>query len=235
MHTVTRIFGGNKNYYHSQLQQFISPIFKSYSGRTHEDLLLDYLLGFKKTGFYVDIGANDPDFPGHTKRFSLKGWMGIDIEPQKKLCDRLKEKRPKDIVLNIAVDTVEGEATMYELPEQNVGTSLNPTMAKLTSIWHKNAKIIEQKIPTLRLESVLQKHARNKSIDFMNIDTEGTELSVLKSNDWKRFRPKLLIIEIVHFDREEIIQYLKTQNYTLIFVNDTNGIFKDDGWEYTFS
>ncbi len=233
MHAIAHLFGSNKNYYHTELKEFTSPVFNSYSGRTHEDILIDYLLGFKKNGFYVDIGANDPDFPGHTKRFYLKGWNGIAVEPQKKLYERLCKKRPRDTNLRIAIDSEAGKATFYELPDMDVGSTLNATMAKLTSVWHKNAKVIKTEIETMTLEGMLDKYLKNNQIDFMNIDTEGTELRVLKSGNWNKYRPKLIIIEIVHFDRNEIIQYLKTKGYTLIFVNDTNGIFKDDKWNDT--
>ncbi|MHB8276898.1 MAG: hypothetical protein ACYDIA_04500 [Candidatus Humimicrobiaceae bacterium] len=42
---------------------------------------LDKFSGYKRKGFYVDIGANDPHMFSNTKRFYLRGWTGINIEP----------------------------------------------------------------------------------------------------------------------------------------------------------
>lgn len=213
------------NYYFSPLGKYISPIFNSFSGINHEDLLIDYLLSFKKNGFYIDIGANDPNFPGNTKRFYLKGWRGINVEPQKKPYLNLLKYRPNDINLNIAVDVKSGTSALYELPNRNDGSSLNPIMAKLTSIWNKNSKIIKTTARTISLAELFKRYVKNKTVDFVSIDTEGTELAILQSNNWVKHRPKLLIIEIVHFDRDEIINFLKKKRYVLIYTNETNGIF----------
>jgi len=45
-----------------------------------EDFILHFLLNFKKQGFYVDIGANDPDHISNSKYFYDRGWNGINVE-----------------------------------------------------------------------------------------------------------------------------------------------------------
>ncbi len=47
--------------------------------------------------------------------------------------------------------------------------------------------IRERKVKTLPLKKVLEKYAKNKKIDFFSIDTEGFDMEVLESNDWKKF------------------------------------------------
>lgn len=59
------------------LLQFIKKSFSQYG----EDLIIDSLLHNKHRGFYVDVGAYDPHRISNTKRFYLKGWKGINIEP----------------------------------------------------------------------------------------------------------------------------------------------------------
>lgn len=49
----------------------------------NEDNVLDWLTGYKKTGVYVDVGANHPDRMNNTKLFYERGWRGINIEPDK--------------------------------------------------------------------------------------------------------------------------------------------------------
>ena len=54
------------------------------------------------------------------------------------------------------------------------------------------------KIPMYRLEDIMKKYAKGE-IDFMTVDAEALDLEVLKSNNWKKFRPKLLCIETIDF------------------------------------
>ena len=41
---------------------------------------------------------------------------------------------------------------------------------------------------------------KNQEVDFLSVDTEGLDLAVLKSNDWSRYRPKVVLVEILDFD-----------------------------------
>ena len=73
-----------------------------------------------------------------------------------------------------------------------------------------------------RLDTVLQEHMQMPAvIDFMNVDAEGHDLSVLRSNDWNRFRPRLVLTEALGgMGIEEILscdvhEYLSALDYQL--------------------
>lgn len=62
-----------------------------------------------------------------------------------------------------------------------------------------------KKIQTYTLKDALDKYHNNDIvIDFMSIDVESLEMKVLKSNDWKKYRPKVIAIEIFNFDLNKI-------------------------------
>jgi hypothetical protein len=67
----------------------------------------------------------------------------------------------------------------------------------------------------------------NDRLDFFDIDVEGFDLEVLKSNDWNRYRPKVIIIESdfsIKIDiYSEVVTYLELQNYRLIGKSIING------------
>ena len=65
--------------------------FKSYS-QCLEDLILFCIFYDAKNGFYIDIGAHDPDKISVTKAFYLRGWHGINIEPLSNLLSKKKSK-----------------------------------------------------------------------------------------------------------------------------------------------
>ena len=54
-----------------------------------------------------------------------------------------------------------------------------------------------------------------QKIDFFNIDVEGFELEVLESNDWTKYRPTLIITEILNSDEENnhVFKYLESKGY----------------------
>jgi hypothetical protein len=59
------------------------------------------------------------------------------------------------------------------------------------------------------LGDILKEHLpANQSIDFMTVDCEGHELAVLKSNDWERFRPSVLLVEEHRTRRSEGLRNL---------------------------
>jgi hypothetical protein len=86
-------------------------------------------------------------------------------------------------------------------------------------------------IPTQTLNQVLSKYCKKTSvIDILKIDVEGKELDVLKSNNWGKFIPKVIICELINVDLEKITKnsvykFLKSKNYLLYSKLLQNGIF----------
>src|SRR3989338_1864430 len=78
------MYGVRKSLLYAFQELIQRPLFglvlKSYSQKG-EDLFMDTYFQHKKDGFYVDVGANDPDRFNNTKKFYQKGWRGINIEP----------------------------------------------------------------------------------------------------------------------------------------------------------
>jgi len=77
------------------------------------------------------------------------------------------------------------------------------------------------------LKEVFKKYLHNHDVDLMSIDVEGYELEVLMGNDWKRFRPKVIIVETLHFNHTQIVKYLDKMGYLLVYNGDVNSIFID--------
>ena len=48
-----------------------------------------------------------------------------------------------------------------------------------------------------RLDDILSEYCGTREIDFMSVDTEGLDLDVLQSNDWNRFKPRVVCVESV--------------------------------------
>ena len=73
---------------------------------------------------------------------------------------------------------------------------LNTLSKKLAKIHFRNG-FQEKTIKTNTLNNILElSKYKNKQIDFLNLDVEGNELNVLKSLNFKKYKPSLLCIEI---------------------------------------
>jgi FkbM family methyltransferase len=205
----------------TQKPTYNSKLINSYS-QIHEDLLIDAILNVEK-GFYIDIGANDPQHFSNTKRFYDKGWNGINIDPNPKCYEKFIDTRTRDINLNLGISSIRGELQFYELTYPPL-SSFSKEMA-IINAENFGIKIEkEYKVKVICLKDIYQEYVDNKTVDFISIDTEGHEMQVLEGNNWEKYRPKLLIIETGRL-HSEIYDYVISKNYSPIIHNNLNAIF----------
>lgn len=185
-----------------------------------EDMILSgYFTNKKEPGFYVDIGANHPYIYSNTYKFYLQGWRGINVDANpgtKKLFDAI---RPKDINIETGVSLQPGELSFYTF-ENNVFNTMDSETAqghcKEFSIAIK--EVI--KVQTTTLADILDRHVpASQKIDFMSIDVEGLDMDVLRSNNWEKYKPEVLVVECVYADYSDIQSmepavYLKQLGYS---------------------
>jgi FkbM family methyltransferase len=221
---IKKLFWTGENTTSSGIQPFMSSAMGSYS-QFNEDLLLEVLFSFKNVGSYLDIGANDPSFNSNTKRFYDKGWTGINIEPGPEGYNKFTHLRNKDLNLNIGIGPENSTMTFYQVVGDSTLSSFNKLIAQKMAKQYEHT-VAEISIPVMRLESVFQTYVMDRQIDFMSVDAEGYDLEVLTSNDWNKYRPSVVMVEIDN-QYKKIVSFLHSQNYCLIFNNLHNGIFLD--------
>ena len=56
-------------------------------------------------------------------------------------------------------------------------------------------RVVEESITVTTLVELCAEHVGNRTIDFLKVDTEGTEFAVLKGGDWVRYRPRVIVVE----------------------------------------
>lgn len=161
-----------------------------------EDRVLYSILRGQQKGFYVDVGAHHPQRFSNTNLFYLMGWEGINIDASQEAIKLFKEDRKRDINLNMGVGLKSEQKEFIIFDEPAVNT-FNKDVAK-DKLKNTKFKIKERKmIQILPLSKILKKYMpKGKKIDFISIDVEGNDFEVLKSNDWKLFKPKYILVEI---------------------------------------
>lgn len=160
--------------------------------QNREDVLLDRLFSRDVKGFYVDVGANDPVQDSITKHFYDLGWHGINVEPAEDPFRRLVESRPRDVNLNVGVSDAAGTLTLHETPPGTGASTFAPEAA--ARLREEGITVYERTAPVVTLTQIFEAHIED-DIDFLTIDVEGFEGQVLAGGDWKRWRPRVIVVE----------------------------------------
>jgi FkbM family methyltransferase len=191
--------------------------------QNREDLFIYAMLHDIKKGFYVDVGANHEELHSVTKLFYKLGWKGINIEPNRKLVNELKQKRSRDKNLQLGISNKDGKMTFREYPDFDGLSTLSDEIKKNNT--KRNFAYIDYDIPVKTLANIFRKQNVSK-IDFLKIDVEGHELAVLEGNDWTKFRPRLIVIEGT--DKEKTLPYLNDIGYRVEFFDGLNYYLVED-------
>lgn len=186
-----------------------------------EDVLLERIFEGKRDGFFVDVGAHHPMRFSNTYNSYLRGWRGINIDPKPGMAADFARLRPGDINLEIGIGLIAGELEYFIFNEGALNT-FDPALAAQRDGVGSYHIVERRKMPVKPLAEVLQAHVPSaQKIDLLTIDVEGLDLEVLKSNDWEKFRPRIILAEDTAATSmrqaldSPLTQYLSSQGYEL--------------------
>lgn len=167
--------------------------------------------------FFCDVGAGDPINFSNTYRLEKTGnWEGILVEADPRRCKELKIKR-KSIVVNYAVS--ENENEILEVATNPDFSSLAKVYDKHRLFQHSGEQIL---VKGKRLDEILSENNAPINFEFLSIDVEGAELSVLKTINLTKWKPKYVTIEHNYRpDREIIYNLLNSVGYVRVVDIDT--------------
>ena len=203
------------------LSRQIDQEFNIFQGEVLQDLYAYLFFNGKKDGFYIDIGANDGKHQSNTYFFEHMGWKGVCIEPQKDIFEILKQNRKCD-VYNAAISGESKEEAEFIKAAGAQGLSgLNSQMSKAHKkrIKKENGKIEIIKIKTLSFEDLMKNYPEKLHIDFLSIDVEGAEMSILKGVDFSKYSFGLLTIENNEETEgmgNELIKFMDSKGYRVL-------------------
>lgn len=174
-----------------------------------EDLVLESLFfglnahRHKTDGFYVDIGAHHPFRFSNTNRFYRSGWRGVNIDPLPGVKEIFDKYRPEDINIEMGVSEREDTLDYYMFNEPSLNTFDSDTARRLSS---QGLEIVEtRRLDTKPLGEILIGVVdEDRKIDLMTIDAEGFDFEILKSNDWGKFSPSVIMIEQPQLDFDKV-------------------------------
>lgn len=207
---------------------------KSYS-QEGEDMILARLFEYQQNGFYVDVGAHHPHRFSNTYYFYKKGWRGINIDAMPGSMKLFNKIRSKDINIEKPVSDKREMLTYYAFNEPALNGFSKEISEKRNDGNNYFIKFTKE-IETVTLEEILDKNLpKGKSIDFLSIDVEGLDFKVLKSINFNKYKPKVILIEALEtysndIENDEIYRYLKQTKYLLVAKTIYTNIFIENNF-----
>jgi len=188
-----------------------------YYSQYQEDKYLSEILQ-KEKGICIEIGGFYGITGSTTYYFEKMGWDCIIVEPIPELYNKIIENR-KCTLLNVAVSDKNGETSFFIAEGVEMLSSLSPDKSR---IEYEKGKISEIKVKSKTLDSILEELGISK-IDFISIDLEGHEMSVLKGFSVQKYNPRIMILENNDFGRNtEIKDYLKALGFIRFKITGCN-------------
>lgn len=204
-----------------------------------EDVIVMHLLGVLgiKNVSYLDVGAHHPQYLSNTFAFYVKGNRGVCVEPDPSLFQEFLVQRSKDINLNCGVGATSSEADFYVMSTSTLNTFSQDEAERYQS--HGTHQIIQTIKMKLRTINDIIDSQFSACPNFVSLDVEGLDYVILKSMDFKKFRPEVFCLETLSFSEDkterkltEIIDFMHANGYLTYADTYINTIFVDrEKWE----
>lgn len=199
----------------------MKKLMASSEAQLRQDLFVLATLKFRKRGFFVEFGATNGRSLSNTFLLEKKfGWQGILAEPARFWHDNLLANRTCSIDKRCVWTSTGDEIRFRETEVQHLSTILDYVGSDKHTARRQTG--IDYLVETVTLEDLLRTHRAPKHIDYLSIDTEGTELSILESFDFSKRSFDVITVEHNNTEqRNGIKQVLEGNGYRRVFEDIT--------------
>ncbi|MEO0461133.1 MAG: FkbM family methyltransferase [Myxococcota bacterium] len=168
----------------------------------------------KKDGFFIEVGVGDGRHISNTYMLEKRlGWRGILVEPNRSFKDSIERQRDAQLIEQAATSRT-GDTIVFEEESEGV-------FSGLASFKRKNDRSQSSKrynVKSITLDKVLEESGAPRQIDYLSIDTEGSELDILAGLSIDRYEIGCLSIEHNYVSRtlRELDLLLCPSGYTRV-------------------
>lgn len=155
-----------------------------------QDLFALAMLDFREGGYFVEFGATDGENLSNTCLMERDfGWTGLLAEPGRSWHSLLRANRACTVDTRCVWHTTGETLQFTEAPhlEQSGITSYVKTRRRLRGQTYD--------VATISLNDLLAEQGAPAVIDYMSVDTEGSEFGILNAVDFDRWSFRVLTIE----------------------------------------
>lgn len=206
---------------------------KASYAQSGEDLLIAFVLEMihgARPKKYLDVGANHPFHLSNTALLYRAGGQGILVEPDPYFAKLLRNKRPRDKVLQYGVHfSGEERADFFIFDSPTLNTFSRSEMERYVSMGHRLTNTLTVNLKNINAILEMAGH-----LDFMNLDVEGLDKAILEMIDWRKHRPTCICVETITYETQreprklgDIVGLMMAQDYIVYADTFINTIFVD--------
>jgi len=204
---------------------FLSSHLQTSSSQIFQDIAALYYFrkaGERSSGYFVEVGTGDGINLSNT--FMLERyhrWMGLLFEPDKRFHNEIKKTRTAELITKPAWEKAGVE---IDFIQSNRSGALS-TISEFKNSDGRSRKGHHNNLITTTLNDELEMRKAPLIIDFMSIDTEGSEINILRGLDFSKYTIKFLAIEhnYIPGKKAEIISLLAPHGFHPV-LEDFSGI-----------
>lgn len=201
-----------------------------YKSQYKQDKFLDSVVfSKKKNGFFLDIGAHDGETYSNSFFFEkYRKWQGVCVEPNPHVYNKLIKIR-NSFNYNACIGNenkivdfskIEGYSEMLSGVTSSYNKEHLDRIKKEITKFGGKVEVIKSEM--ILLEDIVE--LKNKIIDFISIDTEGNELDILKSINYKNHHISCIVVEN-NYNNIEIDNLLTSKGFLLLYKLSCDQVF----------
>jgi FkbM family methyltransferase len=192
-----------------------------FQGQADQDVLAYLYFKGKGEGFFLDIGAYDGKAYSNTYILEQIGWKGVCLEPLPDVFARLRRNRRCDCY-NLAMSDESGEgADFIRAAGVETLSGLESKMAPGHQDWiiREKGTVEHIKVNTITFGDLMSRYPGISLVDFLSLDVEGAEMSILESIDFSVYRFGLISIESIDEtpgESEKLRAFMREKGYGVL-------------------
>jgi len=198
----------------------VMPFVNYSKSQNFQDLYVLSELNLKTEGYFVDFGAtNGIDFSNTFLLEEKFGWQGILAEPARCWHKDLHRNRPSAFIEELCIWT---DSNLHLTFNETVLRELSTleTFSSLDSHRELRKSGEKYEVTTISLVDLLDKHSAPRNIDYLSIDTEGSEFEILNAFDFEKYSFSVITCEHNYTPaREKIYELLTSKGYIRKYEN----------------
>jgi FkbM family methyltransferase len=213
MLSIFGMYGGNN----SMIDEFKEFIFINEHLQKSQINLVLFVTKMKENGFFVEFGTCDGVELSNTLTLEKNfNWNGILAEPSISWHNELFKNRKCFIDKRAVWKESKKELDFVEVESIKTISGIDTDLFKSNfTELRKNVYNNRFKVETITLRDLLIEYNTPKQIDYLSIDTEGSELAILKTIDFNKYNIGIMIIEYNYYN-QELLNLLEKNNFEII-------------------
>jgi len=197
---------GTENYHH------ILPLLDKSKSQLLQDIFVLTETNFMRGGYFVEIGAaNGIDLSNTYLLEKFYSWKGILVEPASTFLEEIQKNRPKASIETLCVWS-------DSISTLDFNETKSPEYSTIDSFSNKDKHKYNRhkgrvyKVKTISINDLLEKYNSPKIIDYLSIDTEGSEYEILKNLNFEKYIFRVITVEHIYGKNRQLIHDLMAKN-----------------------